>query len=113
MAKANQRRIHCVSVRFSFDELALLDAKKGPLRRGTWLRRVSLECVPPIVPELNKQSWTQLSKAAANLNQLVARLSVSHPDGRLELVPSIDDVRNVLAGFRNALLGDFSEGSES
>ena len=112
-APLSQKRLHCVSMRLTLDELSLLDSKRGELQRGEWLRCALLDRLPPIIPELNKQAWLQLSRAASNLNQVAAHMNAFQPAARFEIVQNIDEIRKILAGFRNALLGHFDEGSES
>ena len=68
-----QLRTHCVSVRLSAAELEQLDARRGELQRGEWLRVAALDVLPPVIPELNREAWIELARAAANLNQLAFR----------------------------------------
>lgn len=108
-----EKRIHCVSVRLSTEELALLDSRKGLQKRGAWVRAAALSNLPPVVPELNRDAWIKLARSASNLNQLVTHLNASQSASRNEVVSSIENIRERLTGFRNALLGHFDEGDES
>ncbi|MEF6206920.1 ATP-binding protein, partial [Escherichia coli] len=38
----NEVRTHCVSVRLNEEELSILDSKRGPYKKGEWLRMASL-----------------------------------------------------------------------
>lgn len=108
-----KKRIHCISVRLSTEELALLDARRGLQKRGAWVRAAALSNLPPVVPELNREAWIKLARSASNLNQLVAHLNASKNATLHEMVSSIDTIQKRLIGFRNALLGHFDEGDES
>lgn len=94
----DEKRSHCVSVRVNADELAALDAKRGPYLRGEWLRMAALDRLPPIVPEINREAWVNLARAAANLNQLSRYLN---DGGDAET----EEIRAELAAFRAALVG--------
>lgn len=75
---AKDKRTHTVSVRLNAAELERLDALRAPrkLQRGAYMRAAFLESLPPSVPEINKDAWLALSKAAANLNQLSKKMNV-------------------------------------
>ena len=91
-------RTHCVSVRFSPTELALLDSQRGRMRRGAYLRSTWGHNAPAPVPAINLDAWRQLARAAANLNQLAYAVN----SGR---VPELSSIRAELATFRSALVG--------
>lgn len=86
-----------VNVWLTDDELADLERKRGKMRRGAYLRACYLNRVPPLIPELNREAWTELSRAASNLNQIAKALH--------EEVPDIENVRQSLDAFRRALIG--------
>lgn len=94
-----QLRTHCVSVRVNQEELDLLDASRGRLQRGAAMRLLSFSSLPPVVPELNQKAWAELSKPAANLNQIAYRLNAGES-------VEIAEVQKVLAAFRAGLLGE-------
>ena len=96
---AAEKRQHCVSVRLNADELARLDGVRGQFQRGEWLRMAALDRLPPTVPELNRQAWADLARAAANLNQLARHLN----EGRGST--DADAIRSELSAFRLALIG--------
>lgn len=92
-----QLRTHCVSVRLSPAELEQLDARRGSMQRGEWLRVAALDVLPPVIPELNREAWIELARSAANLNQVAFRLNSGE-------MPELDQVRAELIAFRAALL---------
>lgn len=96
---ADVRRGHCVSVRMNERELAKLDMDRGKTPRGEWLR-LAWECaLPPApAPELNREAWVELSRAASNLNQLAKRLNEG---GEAEA----EEILAELARFRASLIG--------
>lgn len=94
-------RTHCVSVRLNRDELSMLNAKRGPMKQGEWLRCAALDKLPLVVPEINQEKWRELARAAANLNQISRSLHLCNDINTEEL----DQIRKDLMGFRTALLG--------
>lgn len=96
---AKDKRTHTVSVRLNAAELERLDALRAPrkLQRGAYMRAAFLESLPPFVPEINKEAWLSLSKAAANLNQLSKKMNVV---GMVE----VSLIMRELADFRQTLL---------
>lgn len=78
---AKDKRTHTVSVRLNAAELERLDALRAPrkLQRGAYMRAAFLESLPPFVPELNQNAWLELSKSAANLNQIAKVLNHGKP----------------------------------
>lgn len=112
---AEQRR-HAVSCRLTDAELNRLDELRGEVSRGEWLRLAAMSKPPRIVPSMNKVAWSDLARAAGNLNQITRALN----DGRLSVkdAPSVGravmDVRAQLDAVRRLLIGqevaDESEG---
>jgi hypothetical protein len=98
-----ERRTHCVSVRLSARELAQLEAARGRMTRGTWLRRAALEGPPRTVPEVNRQAWAQLARVSGNFNQLIAAIN----GGRADAVPEdlLHELREAVAAVRAGLIG--------
>lgn len=92
------KRTHCISVRMNAAELAALDSRRGQYARGEYLRLAFFDALPPVIPELNREAWVELSRAASNLNQLAK----AYNEGDA-LDP--DSLRNHLAAFRDALIG--------
>ena len=79
------------------------------ISRGSWLRiRAFKRALPREVPELNREAWTVLSKAVANLNQL----SKSVNQGlRSELAAAdLDEITTQVQEVRLQLLGAKYEG---
>ncbi len=96
------RRAVAVACRLTNEELAVCDARRGGMTRGAWLRVAALQNVPSIVPEVNREAWIDLARAAGNLNQIAKRLNASHPsgDGMVEeILRALNDFRNRLIGF--------------
>lgn len=94
-------RTHCVSVRLNDEELAILNAKRGTMKQGEWMRCAALDKLPPIVPEPNIEKWQALARAAANLNQIARSLK----DLKGISDEQFAQVRKVLTDFRASLLG--------
>ena len=95
------KRIHCVSVRVSIDELATIDVRRGGMRRGAWLRVAALNSAPPSIPKLNQRAWVALARASANLNQISHKLNISGNENKIE----IEEIKKALFEFRGVLIG--------
>jgi hypothetical protein len=91
-------RKHQVQIMLNDSELAVVDSVKSGLRRAEVVRMLINGNLPAPIPELNALAWTELSKSAANLNQIAHHLNAGES---LE----IEKIRAELEGFRAALLG--------
>ncbi|ECP5840398.1 ATP-binding protein, partial [Salmonella enterica] len=76
-------RTHCVSVRLNEEELSILDSKRGPYKKGEWLRMASLNKLPPVLPEINREAWVKLGNLSQDLNRLLNHLDSKSPDSEL------------------------------
>ena len=74
---AGEKRRHAVSVRLNATELAKLDGQRSPIKmqRGEYLRAAALHRLPPTIPAINREAWTELAREAVNLNQLAKYLN--------------------------------------
>lgn len=95
---AKDKRTHTVSVRLNAAELEHLDALRAPrkLQRGAYMRAAFLKSLPPFVPELNQKAWLELSKSAANLNQIAKALNQGKPVGMGEIIDQLAKFRCML-----------------
>lgn len=96
-------RTHCVSVRLAAAEMAWLDAARAKvgMARGEYLRCAAVGKLPremPSIPELNREAWVALSRAATNLHQYARHLAVGDR-------PDLAAIRLSLTEFRLALVG--------
>jgi hypothetical protein len=106
---AEERRWHSVSCRLTDDELALVDARRGKVRRGEWLRLAALSKPPRIVPEVNRAAWVDLARSASNLNQLTHAINSGSISSSGELSSVIDDLRHDLDALRLLMIGGRDE----
>ena len=88
-----------VSVFFSLDEIAQLDAIRGNMKRGACLRHAALNSLPPVIPPLNSKAWVALARASANLNQISHKLNFVGNEIKIE------EIKDALIEFRNLLIG--------
>lgn len=82
-------------------ELAGAAGKDGAALRkhlGRFIRAVIFGHTPRTVPEINRQAWTELSRASANLNQLARA-------GNSGEAVEAEAIREALADFRLSLIG--------
>ena len=93
-------RTHCVSVRLDSDELLALDAQRGRIRRGAYLRRIwNGAKMPRLVPATNIDALQQLRGVASNLNQLARHANTEHALELTVLASTVGELRKALAGL--------------
>ncbi|MDT7953054.1 MAG: mobilization protein [Acetobacteraceae bacterium] len=110
---AEDKRTATISVRLTPDERVRLTAWAGPAGLAEYLRRAGLgrRARGRIVPELNREAWTELARALSNLNQLAHASNAGRTLGP-ELAPLIESVRDQVAALRLSLLGGRPEEPE-
>lgn len=79
----NEIRSHCISVRLNEEELIILDSKRDQYKKGEWLRIASLNKLPPVLPEINREAWVKLGNLSQDLNHLLNHLDSKSPDSEL------------------------------
>ncbi|MEH4265009.1 MULTISPECIES: ATP-binding protein [Enterobacteriaceae] len=79
----NEIRSHCISVRLNEEELIILDSKRGQYKKGEWLRMASLNKLPPVLPEINREAWVKLGNLSQDLNHLLNHIDSKSPDSEL------------------------------
>lgn len=79
----NEIRSYCVSVRLNENELSILEEKRGSYKKGEWLRMASLNKLPPVLPEINREAWIKLGSLSQDLNHLLSHLDSKSPDSEL------------------------------
>lgn len=94
-------RTHCISVRLNNDELEILNAKRGKMKQGEWLRCAALDKLPPAVPEPNIKKWLDLAKVSNNINQIAHKLNKKAGIDESEF----NYIRHIISEFRAALIG--------
>lgn len=103
----DQLRRHSVNSRYSEAEHARLVqlANQARMKLGEFQRVATLNTVPVVIriPELNQSAWVELSRLAANLNQIVRLVH----DGKLQGVDAVDvsSLSNQVAELRRSLIG--------
>lgn len=99
----SERRKHQVNCRLTDLELQAVDARRGGLSRGAWLRTAAMQRPPRIIPEINREAWSHLAKVAGGLTYLV---EVAKAGG----TPSMDggmlsELRQAVSYVRRQLIG--------
>ena len=89
---------HCVSVRFTAEELANIDRLRGKIPRGTWCRRAILGKPVPVIPEPNRTAYQETARWASALSQVARSLNMSAD-------VDMEETRALLKKFRFSLLG--------
>lgn len=103
--QVTELRKHQVNARLTSAELSELDqGRPEKVTRGSWIRIRALGSkLPRPIPKINRQAWTQLSTAVANLNQLTKAVN----QGRVSGVTSAEltELANHIQAVRLQLLG--------
>lgn len=96
--EADERRGIVVKSRVNSRELSALDARRGKMSRGAYLRAAALDRAPRPIPQINICAWRDLGRALGNL----ASISTAMRSGEyIEL----SACRNAVVDLRNAILG--------
>lgn len=108
LSPERQRR-HAVTCRLTDAERDQVDACRGSVTRGEYMRRAAIGNPPRVVPALNRKGYAELARLSSNLNQLMRGLNsgFGELEAALELV---EDARNEVATLRRDLLGIVDEG---
>lgn len=108
--KADQRR-HAVTCRLTDAERDHVDASRGSVTRGEYIRRAALIAAPRVVPAVNREAWVELARLSGNLNQLVRHIN----EGRSYPQPSVDlaDLQDAVVRLRADLIGLEASDGES
>lgn len=100
------KRTHCVSVRLSAAELALLTTDMHAQHKkelAAVLRDAYLKGPRPVVPAVNVEKWVELARSLANLNQIALRLNIGQlPE---DYRPVLHKLARQIHIFRAELLG--------
>lgn len=93
------KRTITVSTRLTPAETARLDNLRGKILRGTYLRLILMDTVPPYIPAINRQAYVELSRLGSNLNQVVRAFNTigSSPE-------YMADIQSLLAELRLSLI---------
>lgn len=93
------KRTITVSTRLTPAETARLDNLRGKIQRGTYLRLILADTVPPYIPAINRQAYVELSRLGSNLNQVVRAFNAigSSPE-------YMADIQSLLAELRLSLI---------
>ena len=93
------KRTITVSTRLTPAETARLDNLRGKIQRGTYLRLILMDTVPPYIPAINRQAYVELSRLGSNLNQIMRAFNTigSSPE-------YMTDIQSLLAELRLSLI---------
>ena len=109
--KSNPRKDQVV-VRLTADERLRLEELAGETHLSEYMRAATFKRaarIPPKIPELNREAWSDLSRVASNLNQLAHRANSGEVVASDELQSAIQNCRKLLADVRTLLLKGESE----
>lgn len=109
--KLRERRLSVYVTETEYQALEK-QAQAVGMKVPAYLRETAFKRIPKSVPKLNQEAWAQLSKSAANLNQIAHRLN-AFEQGDRGTMPELQELRESLANFRLALIGAKKVGDES
>ena len=111
-----EKRRHRVSVYLNDAELAALVAWVFPdadqvdgtalgVRRelGRYMRDATFDRLPPQIPAINREAWTELSRLAGNLNRYQVAIEQGHAQGMPPAL--VAALRDQVQALRRDLLG--------
>lgn len=101
-----ESRHNQLTLSLSNAELALLKARafESKSRLSIYIREAALNSAPKIVPEFNQKAWIELSKSAANLNQIARHLNESSKANDEITINDLRKVQLALLDFRSSLI---------
>ena len=91
-----------MTCRLTDAELAGVDAARGKVSRGEYLRLAALKAPPRVVPEINREAWAALARSSGNLNQLTR---IAHEQGKVSGRDALIEMRDNVEAVRRLLLG--------
>lgn len=99
----DEQRIWAVTCRLTNDESNAVDAARGSVSRGEYIRRAALSAPPRVVPKINRDAWVELARLSANLNQFVRHLN----SGSAQIPDDFDfeELRRAVDALRADLIG--------
>ena len=93
------KRTVTVSTRLTPAETVRLDNLRGKIQRGTYLRLILTDNVPPYIPAINRHAYAELARIGSNINQIAQAFNV------VESIPEdITDIQSLLAELRLSLI---------
>lgn len=93
------KRTVTVSTRLTPAETVRLDNLRGKVQRGTYLRLILTDNVPPYIPAINRQAYAELSRLSSNLNQIARAFNAAG------IIPEdIADIQSLIAELRLSLI---------
>lgn len=81
--KSSSHRVYCVSVRFNNKEMKIIDIKRGSTNKSVWLRKLALNKIIPLIPEINIEAWKALTEISQKLNRIAIHIDGKSKDSQL------------------------------
>lgn len=99
----DDKRNQLVSARMNAAEIERIDALRGDKSRAVYMREAALNQLPPVIPDINIEAWSELRPALGNLNQIARHLNEGRaqgisPEALAELTAEIKKLRDDLRG---------------
>lgn len=79
---SSSHRVHCVSVRFNNKEMKIIDIKRGSTNKSVWLRKLALNKIIPLIPEINIEAWKALTEISQKLNRIAIHIDGKSKDSQ-------------------------------
>lgn len=110
----SEQRKHPITCRLTDAESDAVDAARGAVSRGEYIRLAALSAPPRIVPAINREAWLELLEVGASVNQIAKILNergdVKYKDAFKTLYDMIKNLRRELMTSKTEASEDESKG---
>ncbi|EIU1740277.1 hypothetical protein L4H58_004594, partial [Salmonella enterica] len=64
-------------------EMKIIDIKRGSTNKSVWLRKLALNKIIPLIPEINIEAWKALTEISQKLNRIAIHIDGKSKDSQL------------------------------
>lgn len=103
----SERRIVRLQPGFTMDEIEAVEERAAALGIDSceWLRTAALGLTVKSVPAINRAAYSELSKLAANINQIAHVANATSAVNTSDLIKTLSEVRIEVQTLRSELIG--------
>ncbi|EGY9193692.1 hypothetical protein JI672_004656 [Salmonella enterica] len=63
--------------------MKIIDIKRGSTNKSVWLRKLALNKIIPLIPEINIEAWKALTEISQKLNRIAIHIDGKSKDSQL------------------------------
>jgi hypothetical protein len=63
--------------------MKIIDIKRGSTNKSVWLRKLALNKIIPLIPEINIEAWKVLTDISQKLNRIATHIDCKSKDSQL------------------------------